>query len=62
MRICAYVPGTHAKENYARESFNVRQYAGLAVVLDIVRRAGYEVDYAGIATVHHYDGACVDYQ
>ena len=55
MRICAYVPGTHAKENYARESFNVRQYAGLAVVVDIVRRAGYEVDYAGIATVHHYD-------
>ena len=55
MKICAYVPGTHAKENYARESFNVRQYAGLAVVVDIVRRAGYEVDYAGIATVHEYD-------
>ncbi len=55
MKICAYVPNAHAKENYAKESFNVRQYAGLAVVVDIVRRAGYAVDYAGPATVHEYD-------
>lgn len=55
MKICAYVPNRHAKENYAKESFNTRLYAGLAVVVDILRRAGYEVEYAGSATVHHYD-------
>jgi hypothetical protein len=55
MKICAYVQTEYAKQAYSQESFNVRQFAGLAVVVDIVRRAGYEVDYAGVATVHEYD-------
>ena len=55
MKICAYVPNVHAKQNYAQESFNTRQYVGLAVVVDILRHAGYDVSYAGSATVHNYD-------
>ncbi len=55
MKICAYVQTEYAKQAYATESFNVRLFAGLAVAVDIVRRAGYAVEYAGRATVHEYD-------
>lgn len=55
MKICAYVLSQHAKQNYANENYNVRLNAGMAVVVDILRRAGYEVEYASSATVHKYD-------
>lgn len=55
MKICVYVVEKNAKLNYAQESYNVRLNAGMAVVVDILRRSGYHVDYAGIATVHNYD-------
>lgn len=55
MKICAYVLAKHAKATYAQESYNVRQNAGMAVVVDILKRNGRNVDYAGIATVHKYD-------
>lgn len=55
MKICAYVQTEYAKQAYSQESFNVRLFAGLAVAVDIVRRAGYAVEYAGRATVHEYD-------
>lgn len=55
MKICVYVLSRNAKQNYANESYNVRQNAGMAVVVDILNRAGYSVEYAGLATVHNYD-------
>lgn len=44
-----------AKQTYKNESFNTRLFAGLEVVIDILRRKGYEVEYAGNATVHKYN-------
>jgi len=55
MKICAYVMSKHAKQNYKNESFNTRLFAGFAVVIDILKRHGYNMEYAGIATVHKYD-------
>lgn len=55
MKICAYVQTEYAKQTYSAESFNVRLFAGLAVVVDILRRGGYSVEYAGVATAHKYD-------
>lgn len=55
MKVCVYVLGEHAKSNYANESYDVRQNAGMAIVVDILRRSGYNIEYAGIATVHKYD-------
>ncbi len=55
MKICAYVLAEHAKLTYKDESYNKRLYAGMAIVIDILRRAGYEVDFAGSATVYRYD-------
>jgi len=59
MKICVYVLSRNAKQNYANESYNVRLNAGMAVVVDVLRRAGYEVEYAGGATVHKYDWVLV---
>lgn len=55
MKICVYVLSENAKQNYSRESYNVRQNAGMAVVVDILRRQGYEVEFASKANVHRYD-------
>ena len=55
LKICAYVVGVHAKQNYKSESFNTRLFAGLSVVIDILKRKGYQIDFAGKATVHNYD-------
>jgi len=55
MRICAYVQGEYAKQTYSNECFNVRQWVGLSVIIDALRRAGYPVEFAGLATVHEYD-------
>lgn len=55
MKICAYVQSGYAKANYTNECFNARVFAGMAVVIDILDRAGFPVDYAGSATVHEYD-------
>lgn len=55
MKICAYVQTEYAKQTYSKESFNVRLFAGMAVTIDILKRAGHEVSYAGIATVHNFD-------
>ena len=59
MKICAYVQSKFAKPTYKNESFNTRLFAGLEVVIDILRRKGYEVEYAGNATVHKYDWVLV---
>lgn len=55
MRICAYVQESYARANYKSECLDTRQFVGLKVVLDALDRAGYAVDWAGMATVHTYD-------
>lgn len=55
MRICAYVQEQYAKETYSNECMDTRQFVGLRVVMDSLQRAGYAVEWAGIATVHEYD-------
>lgn len=55
MKICAYVQEAYAKSNYKNECMDTRQFVGLRVIIDMLERSGYEVDYAGIATVHQYD-------
>jgi len=55
MKICAYVQESYSKSNYKSECMDTRQFVGLRVVVDCLERAGYSVDYAGIATVHEYD-------
>ncbi len=55
MKICAYVQEKYAKANYKNECLDSRQFVGLRVIMDALRRAGYSVDWAGIATVHKYD-------
>lgn len=55
MKICAYVLTRFAKQNYKNESYNIRINAGMQVVIDILKRIGYSVDFAGSATVHNYD-------
>lgn len=55
MKICAYVQDKYSKQTYKNESFNTRLFAGLEVVIDILKKAGYTVEYAGKATVHKYD-------
>lgn len=41
MKICAYVQTKYAKQTYKNESYNTRLFAGIAVVIDILRRAGH---------------------
>ena len=55
MRICAYVQNAYAKANYKNECMDTRQFVGLRVIIDSLNRAGYEVEWAGSATVHEYD-------
>lgn len=55
MKICAYVQETYAKETYKNECLDARQFVGLRVIIDCLERGGYEVEYAGISTVHRYD-------
>lgn len=55
MKICAYVQSAYAKANYKNECMDTRQFVGLRVIIDALSRAGYEVEWAGSATVHEYD-------
>lgn len=55
MRICAYVQEAYSKANYKNECMDTRQFVGLRVVIDCLERAGYSVEYAGLATVYQYD-------
>lgn len=55
MKICAYVQTSYAKATYSNENFNVRQWVGLSVIIDSLKRQGHEVEYAGKTTVHQYD-------
>jgi len=55
VKVCAYVMEKYAKQTYATESHNVRAWPGYEVVLDAARRAGFDYEYAGRATVHEFD-------
>lgn len=55
MKICAYVQEQFAKATYKNECLDTRQFIGLRVIIDAIERAGYEVEWAGKATVHKYD-------
>ena len=55
MKICAFGQSEYAKKAYSKESFNVRLFAGLAVTVDILRRSGFAVEYAGSANAYKYD-------
>lgn len=55
MKICAYVQGTYAKETYKNECLDSRQFVGLRVIMDALQHEGYDVEWAGSATVHQYD-------
>ena len=46
MKICAYVQSKFAKQTYSKECFNARTFAGMQVVIDILQRDGYDVDFA----------------
>lgn len=55
IKICAYVQNSYAKKTYKNECLDSRQFVGLRVIIDSLSRRGYEVEWAGIATVHEYD-------
>lgn len=55
MKICAYVQEAYSKQTYKNECLEARQFVGLKVVIDSLQRGGYNVDWAGKATVHDYD-------
>jgi len=55
MKICAYVQEKYAKTAYKNECLDSRQFVGLRVIIDAIERAGYNVEWAGKATVHKYD-------
>lgn len=55
MRIGAYILNKYAKQAYAKECFNVRLNAGLAIVIDLLRTCGYDVEYCSSANVAQYD-------
>lgn len=52
--VAVYVQGRYAKPAYKVESYNVRAWPGLELVVDALRRAGVEVDYCSAATVGRY--------
>jgi hypothetical protein len=54
-KICAYVQTAYAKANYKNECMDTRQFIGLRVIIDCLEKEGYNVEYAGEATVHNYD-------
>jgi len=55
MKICAYVQVQYAKAVYKNENYNTRQWIGLSLVIDSLKRNGYEMQFAGMATVHNYN-------
>lgn len=56
LKIGVYVLKANAKQTYKNECYDVRINAGMAVVCDILRRAGYtNIDYCSAATVTRFD-------
>lgn len=55
MKICSYVQTVYGKQTYAKECYDVRGWVGISVIEDCLKRDGYSVSKAGIATVHDFD-------
>jgi len=55
MKICAYVQDGYAKQVYKTECFDVRAWIGLKVIIDVLERNGYTIEYAGKVNAHLYD-------
>ena len=55
MKIAAYVMDAYAKQTYSTESHDMRAWPGFEMVLDAIRRAGFDYEYAGRATIHEFD-------
>lgn len=56
LKIGIYVLTKYAKQTYAKECYDVRLNAGMAVVCDILRRAGFtNIEYCSSYTAHRYD-------
>lgn len=56
LKIGVYVLTKYAKQTYAKECYDVRINAGMAVVCDILRRAGFtNIEYCSSYTAHRYD-------
>lgn len=55
MKICAFVQTKFYKRTYKKDSLDHRQFAGLKIIIDVLERAGFDVDFATSRTVHEYD-------
>lgn len=56
LKIGVYVLTKYAKQTYSKECYNVRLNAGMAVVCDILKRAGYtNIEYCSVVNAHKFD-------
>lgn len=56
LKIGVYVLTRYAKQTYSKECYNVRLNAGMAVVCDILKRAGYtNIEYCSVVNAHKFD-------
>ena len=55
MKIGVYVNTKHAKSNYKTECFNVRLFAGVEVVKDVLIKNGHDVGYCSEFNVNKFD-------
>ena len=55
LKIAIYVNSTFAKANYKSESYNMRLFAGIEIIRDVLTRNGYSVEYCSEYSVTSYD-------
>lgn len=56
LKIGVYVLNKYAKQTYSKECYNVRLNAGMAVVCDVLKRAGFtNINYCSSANAHKFD-------
>jgi len=55
MKIGAYIVKRQSKQNYAKESYNVRAWPGFEMVLHTARAEGWQIEYVGEATAYKCD-------
>lgn len=54
-KIAVYVQKNYDRKAYKVESFAIRGFAGVAIIQDVLERAGHEVGFCSLATVSEYD-------
>ena len=55
MKIAIYVNSKFAKANYKKESYNMRLFAGVEIVKDVLERGGFTVYYCSEQNVNKFD-------